>query len=415
MLIEILMPALSPTMTEGSLNKWLVKVGDKIKAGDVLAEIETDKATMEVEAVDEGVISEILIKAGTTSVSVNSPIALMQSEGESLESTKAKEEDIKNELSDNKNSTIESIRKFQSKEKIFNDSIKIEKSKDKFFASPLAKRIAKEKNLDIRNIQGSGPEGRVIKRDFNNVKNQKDNLSASSSIKEIVKASSMRKIIADKTTYTKKTVPHFYLKIESNVDKLVILRKKINENNQKNKISINDILVKALAMAQYKNPNTNVSWSNGDIIKYSSVDVSIAVALEEGLITPIIKNANEKGLLEISNEIKTLVKKAREGNLSPDEYTGGTISISNLGMFGITEFCAIINPPQSSILFVGAIQKVSRVIEDKVLPVNILSSTLSAGHRVLDGAIAAQLLKDFNDIIENPFEVWLQSEDMEII
>jgi pyruvate dehydrogenase E2 component (dihydrolipoamide acetyltransferase) len=168
-------------------------------------------------------------------------------------------------------------------------------------------------------------------------------------------------------------------------------------------------------MAQYKNPNTNVSWSNGDIIKYSSIDVSIAVALEEGLITPIIKKANEKGLLEISKEIKILVKKAREGKLSPDEYTGGTISISNLGMFGITEFDAIINPPQSSILAVGAIQKVPRIIEDKVLPVNTLISTLSADHRVLDGAVAAQLLKDFHDIIENPFEVWLQSEDMEII
>ena len=212
-----------------------------------------------------------------------------------------------------------------------------------------------------------------------------------------------------------KTVPHFYLTIESEVDKLLILRKKINDQFLNNKISINDILVKAIALAQNKNPKTNVSWFNGKIYKYSSVDVSIAVALKEGLIMPIIKNADTKGLLEISKEIKILVNKAREGKLSPEEYTGGTISISNLGMFGITEFGAIINPPQSSILAVGTIKKVPRVLEDKILPVNILHSTLSADHRVLDGAIAAQLLKDFNDIIENPFEVWLQSEDMEII
>ena len=415
MSIKILMPALSPTMTEGSLNKWLVKVGDKVKAGDILVEIETDKATMEVEAVDEGIISEIIVKEGTTGVNVNSPIALIQSEGENLKSKKVKKENIQNKLSENVNTTIKSLETSKVNKKTFNDSIKIEKLGDRVFASPIAKIIAKEKDLDLKNIQGSGPNGRVIKRDFDNAKSQNNNLPTSSSIKDIVKASSIRKIIADRTTHAKNTVPHFYLKIESNVDKLILLRKKINENNQKIKISINDILVKALAMAQYKNPNTNVSWSNGDIIKYSSVDVSIAVSLEEGLITPIIKNANEKGLLEISKEIKILVKKAREGKLSKDEYTGGTISISNLGMFGITEFGAIINLPQSSILAVGTIQKVPSVVEDKIVPVNILNSTLSADHRVLDGAVAAKLLKDFNDIIENPFEVWLQSEDMEII
>ena len=415
MSIKILMPALSPTMTEGSLNKWLVKVGDKVKAGDILVEIETDKATMEVEAVDEGIISEIIVKEGTTGVNVNSPIALIQSEGENLKSKKVKKENIQNKLSENVNTTIKSLETSKVNKKTFNDSIKIEKLGDRVFASPIAKIIAKEKDLDLKNIQGSGPNGRVIKRDFDNVKSQNNNLPTSSSIKDIVKASSIRKIIADRTTHSKNTVPHFYLKIESNVDKLILLRKKINENNQKIKISINDILVKALAMAQYKNPNTNVSWSNGDIIKYSSVDVSIAVSLEEGLITPIIKNANEKGLLEISKEIKILVKKAREGKLSKDEYTGGTISISNLGMFGIREFGAIINLPQSSILAVGTIQKVPSVVEDKIVPVNILNSTLSADHRVLDGAVAAKLLKDFNDIIENPFEVWLQSEDMEII
>ena len=284
MSIKILMPALSPTMTEGSLNKWLVKVGDKVKAGDILVEIETDKATMEVEAVDEGIISEIIVKEGTTGVNVNSPIALIQSEDENLKSKKVKKENIQNKLSENVNTTIKSLETSKVNKKTFNDSIKIEKLGDRVFASPIAKIIAKEKDLDLKNIQGSGPNGRVIKRDFDNVKSQNNNLPTSSSIKDIVKASSIRKIIADRTTHAKNTVPHFYLKIESNVDKLVLLRKKINANNQKDKISVNDILVKALAIAQYKNPNTNVSWSNGDIIKYSSVDVSIAVALEEGLI-----------------------------------------------------------------------------------------------------------------------------------
>ena len=213
----------------------------------------------------------------------------------------------------------------------------------------------------------------------------------------------MRKIIAERTTSTKQNVPHFYLTIESNVDKLLEMRKKINQNSNI-KISINDIFVKALALAQKLNPSTNVSWIDGKIIKYDSIDVSIAVALDEGLITPIVKNADQKGLKEISNEIKELATKAKKGKLLPDEYNGGTISISNLGMFGITEFSAIINPPQSSILAVGTIKKIPGVINDEIKIINILKSTLSADHRVLDGAVAGKLLKDFNDIIENPFE-----------
>ena len=224
----------------------------------------------------------------------------------------------------------------------------------------------------------------------------------------------MRKIIADRTTKAKQTVPHFYLTIESKVDKLLQLRKKINENFG-TKISINDMLVKALALAQMENPLTNVSWIEGQAIKYSSVDVSIAVALKEGLITPIVKNADKKGLIEISKEIKELINKAKTGKLQPDEYTGGTISISNLGMFGIIEFSAIINPPQSSILAVGTIKKIPGVIEEEIRPISVLKSTLSADHRVLDGAVAGKLLKDFHEIIEDPFDLWLKSSDMELI
>ena len=282
----------------------------------------------------------------------------------------------------------------------FNDQIK---------ASPIVKKIAKEDGINLDNIKGSGPNGRIIMKDLNisDKFNQKINDNYYS-------PSSIRKVIAKRTTETKQNVPHFYLSIESNTDKLIEMRKKINENLNE-KISINDILVKALAQAQALNPATNVSWSNGKIKKYESIDVSIAVALKDGLITPIIKNADKKGLVEISLEIKQLVKKANKGSLLPEEYTGGTISISNLGMFGITEFSAIINPPQSSILAVGAIRKVPSVENEAVVITNKLKSTLSADHRVLDGAVAAKLLKDFNDIIEDPFDLWLMSNDMKII
>ena len=399
MAIKILMPALSPTMTEGTLTKWFVRVGDEIKAGDVVAEIETDKATMEVEAVDEGIITKILIEEGQDPIKVNSIIAIIDG---SDEIDNFSEKDVKVISESDKQPKIKVEKE---------DSFKIYNSKNidiRIKASPFAKKIAKEKNILLDNIVGSGPEKRIIKRDLENI-NFKDENNM-----QIDNPSSMRKIIAERTTFTKQNVPHFYLTIESNVDKLLVMRKGIN-NNSLNKISINDILVKALALAQKKNPLTNVSWVDGKILKYNSIDVSIAVALEEGLVTPIIKDADKKGLLEISNEIKKLAKKAKEGKLLPEEYNGGTISISNLGMFGISEFSAIINPPQSSILAVGAIKKIPYVIDNQIKPVNVLKSTLSADHRVLDGAVAGKLLKDFNDVIEDPFNLWLNSKDMKII
>ena len=224
----------------------------------------------------------------------------------------------------------------------------------------------------------------------------------------------MRKIIAERTTATKNSVPHFYLTIESNVGNLINLRSKINSSNN-NKVSFNDLIVKALSLAMKKNPKTNASWINGDIYTYSSIDVSIAVSLEEGLITPVIKDADKKGINEISLEIRDLIKKAKENKLMPEEYSGGSISISNLGMFGITEFSAIINNFQSSILAVGSIQEKPIVENGKIKVGKILKSTLSVDHRVLDGAVAAKLLKDFSDILENPFSIWLESNDLEII
>ena len=399
------MPSLSPTMKEGLLQKWLIKKGDNVKAGDILAEIETDKATMEIEAVDEGVITDILVKEGTEGVPINTPIAILngniedKEEEKKISKKKTLDEDIKIE-----NNEIEQNEKKSKNKK------NLQKNKEVIY-SPFAKKIAKDKNIDLNKIIGSGPEGRIIKRDLDDYSDE--NLSSNNN--ESFEPSSIRKIIADKTTKTKNTVPHFYLSIESQVDKLLKLRKIINDQNENNKISINDILVKALALAQKRNPETNVSWQNDKIIKFLSVDVSIAVALDEGLVTPIIRKADTKGLLEISREIRSLITKSKNGKLLPDEYTGGTISISNLGMYGITEFSAIINPPQSSILAVGTIQKKIILENEELNEIKIIKSTLSADHRVLDGSVAAKLLKDFSDIIENPFSLWLESNDMEIL
>ena len=403
------MPALSPTMTEGALTKWLVKVGDQIKAGDILAEIETDKAIMEVEAVDEGKVTNLLVKEGTTSVEVNSPIAILDGsdEIEDIEENSKKEKQDK--ASDNNNIELKNKEDIENRNNIEDKKLNLNKSHNlKFKASPYAKKIAQNKKIDLMSIEGSGPHGRIIKRDLENISSEKENIN------EGENPSTMRKIIAERTTSTKQMVPHFYLTIESNVDKLLEMRKKIN-NDFEIKISINDILVKALALAQKMNPISNSSWVNGKIIRHNSVDVSIAVALDEGLITPIVRNADSKGLVEISNEIKDLSQKAKNGKLLPDQYNGGTISISNLGMFGISEFSAIINPPQSSILAVGAIKKMPFIVDEEVKVVNILKSTLSADHRILDGAVAGKLLKDFHDIVENPFSLWLMTNDMEII
>jgi len=402
---NILMPALSPTMNEGTLTKWLVKIGDHVKAGDAIAEIETDKATMEVEAVDEGKITNILIKDGTPSVPVNSIIAILDGLSELSDSAQHDQEQFIEQIKTN-NSHPE-VREIKDDRRLVADVKKdlITKNNINTKASPHAKYIAKQKNINLDTINGSGPGGRIIKRDL-----EKINLN----INNGVEPSSMRKIIAERTTLTKQTIPHFYLTIESNVDKMLEMRKKINQNAE-TKISINDVLVKALALAQKKNPTTCSSWVNGKIVKYNTIDVSVAVALEDGLITPIVKNADLKGLFEISNEIKSLVDKSNKGKLLPQEYNGGTISISNLGMFGISEFSAIINPPQSSILAVGAIKKIPSVVEDEIKIISVLKSTLSADHRILDGAIAGKLLKDFNDIIEDPFDLWLNSKDMEII
>jgi pyruvate dehydrogenase E2 component (dihydrolipoamide acetyltransferase) len=405
---KILMPALSPTMTEGIINQWLVKVGDTVKAGDIIAEIETDKATMEVEAVDEGKITHLLEDTANKQIPVNSVIAIIDGD---------ESETIENKIKIDSNSEDTNDIEIHKPEQILDSKIyqnnNSQNSDDRLKASPLVKKIAKENNLDLIKFNGTGPDGRIIKRDIesNNIAEEIPNISFKG---DISVPSTMRKVIAKRTLEAKQQIPHFYLTVESNVDKLISLRSKINENNLI-KVSFNDLIVKAIGLAMKKNPKTNVYWQNEKIYKLNDIDVSVAVAIDEGLITPIIKNADSKGLNIISSEIRELAKLAKTNSLTPEQYTGGSITVSNLGMFGISEFAAIISPPQSSILAVGQIIKKPIVVDDEVVVGNTLKSTLSADHRVLDGAVAGKLLKDFNDIIEDPFEIWIKSSDMEIL
>ena len=406
---KILMPALSPTMTEGTINKWLVKIGDNVKAGDIIAEIETDKATMEVEAVDEGKITHLLKENPNHQVPVNSVIAIIDGkESDFLEDNLITKETVKDE----KESINNEHSKLNEKNETKNDVV-IDKSNTKSKASPLVKKIAKDQMIDLNKINGSGPDGRIIKRDIES-KSSSETPSEQKINQDFIVPSMMRKVIAKRTTEAKQQIPHFYLTIDSNVDKLIDLRNKINENNSV-KISFNDLIVKALGLAMKKNPNTNAYWQDNKIYQLKDIDVSIAVAIDEGLITPVIKAVNSKGLNEVSLEIRELAKLAKTNSLAPKQYTGGSITVSNLGMFGISEFAAIISPPQASILAVGKITKKPIVINDSVKVGHTLKSTLSADHRVLDGAVAGKLLKDFNDIIEDPFEIWINSNDMEVI
>ena len=408
MAIKVLMPALSPTMSEGVINKWLINVGDTVSAGDVLAEIETDKATMEVEAVDEGKITHLIDSTPDKQIAVNSVIALINgNEDEKLEDYNKVETVSNNEKINISEQTQKN--NVEDNNQIIEKSTKSNTDQNIIFASPFVKKFSKDNNIDLTLIKGSGPNGRIIKQDMKNFELKMNDKNIT-----IVEPSSIRKIIAERTTQTKNEVPHFYLTIETRMDKLINLRKKINLNSDI-KISFNDLIIKACAIAITQNPQTNISWINGKIHQYNNIDIAIAVALKEGLITPIVKDADKKGLSEISSEVKSLIKKANQNKLLPEEYTGGSITISNLGMYGITEFTAIINPPQSSIIAVGSIIKKPVINGDNIEIGYMMKSTISADHRALDGAVAAKLLKDFNDILEDPFQIWLNSFDMEVI
>ncbi len=413
--IEILMPALSPTMTEGNLAKWVVKEGDKIKSGQVIAEIETDKATMEVEAVDEGVVGKIMIPAGTEGVKVNQLIALLLEDGEDkkvLDSYKpkmAQGSEVKVQGSEKEGAKVEIA-------PILTSDPRPLTSTDRLKASPLAKRVAANEGIDLRMVSGTGPHGRVVKDDVLKAVTSGGTCGKGRVLRnptEFIKIpnNNMRKVIARRLTESKQTVPHFYLTVDCELDKLLEVRKEINfdaeatagkDKKPAYKLSVNDFIIKATALALKKVPTANASWSDEAILQYNNVDISVAVAIDGGLITPIVKNADQKTVVTISNEMKDLATRAKAGKLAPEEFQGGGFSISNLGMFGVKQFAAIVNPPQGCILAVGAGEERAVVRHGKIEIRNMVDLTLSVDHRVVDGAVGAQFLSALKHYIESP-------------
>ncbi|MEM7045373.1 MAG: pyruvate dehydrogenase complex dihydrolipoamide acetyltransferase [Pseudomonadota bacterium] len=424
--IEILMPALSPTMTEGNLAKWLKQEGDEIVAGDVIAEIETDKATMEVEAVDEGRLGRILVGEGTEGVAVNAPIALLLEEGEDASSIDLpKSQPAKPEPAP----TLEAqpAPSVEKPSPTPQPKPNGEAKGDRIFASPLAKRIAANEGLDLSTLAGSGPHGRIVKADIERA--LKDGTgkattaaSATPTAKpepaagvtaltapvEEIPLTNMRKVIARRLTEAKQTIPHFYLTVDCELDALLALRKQLNSREGADyKLSVNDFVIKASALALKKVPMANVSFAGDKLLKYKSVDISVAVAIPDGLITPIIRNADQKGLGQVSEEMKDLAARAKDGKLAPEEFQGGSFSISNLGMFGVKEFSAVINPPQACILAVGAGVQRPVIKGGEMAAATVMSCTLSVDHRAVDGALGAQLLQAFKSYIEEPLSMLL--------
>lgn len=405
--IKILMPALSPTMTEGNLAKWLKKEGDKVAPGDVIAEIETDKATMEVEAVEEGIIGKIIVVAATENVPVNSLIALLLEEGEDPSIL----ENFVIDIPKSTNSTVQSVEISNTDTQTLPTNaydIKHEANiNSRVFASPLARKIAEIEAIDLNNVAGTGPHGRIVKADLQGAKSSssKNILTRCSVESKIVPNNNVRKIIAKRLVESKQTIPHFYLSIECNVDRLLQTREDINESfasDKSKKLSVNDFIVLAIAKSLKDVPEANSSWQEAGIHYYNNVDVSVAVAIEGGLITPVVRNADQKDIMQISSEVKSLAARARENKLLPQEFQGGGFTVSNLGMYGIKSFSAIINPPQSCILAIGASSKRAVVINDEIKISTIMDVTLSCDHRVVDGAIGANFLQAFKKYIEKP-------------
>jgi len=427
--ISLKMPALSPTMEEGTLAKWLIKEGDMVSSGDLMAEIETDKATMEFEAVDEGALVKILIPEGTDNVKVGEVIAILAEDGEEISDIDVSVESATAPSETSKKSTETPSVSSTPASPETSPSVTVSKS-NRIKASPLARRIAAEKGVNLANLVGSGPKGRIVKADVENVGSASDVATTipvttpsavaipatqSASVDpgdiphEVQKLSNMRKTIARRLTEAKQTIPHIYLTVDINLDKLLKLRGELNAGLESRgvKLSVNDLLVKALAQALIAVPKCNVSFAGDNLIQYHRADISVAVSIDGGLITPIVTNANEKSLSTISNEVKDLAAraKAKEGKLQPHEYQGGTASLSNMGMFGIKQFDAVINPPQAMIMAISAGEKRPAVIDDSLQIATMMSATGSFDHRAIDGADGAQLMKIFKDLIENPLSM----------
>ncbi|MFC7064759.1 pyruvate dehydrogenase complex dihydrolipoamide acetyltransferase [Brucella rhizosphaerae] len=447
--IKITMPALSPTMEEGNLSKWLVKEGDKVTSGDVIAEIETDKATMEVEAVDEGVVAKLVVPAGTEGVKVNALIAILAEDGEDVaEAAKitagggdaapapkaeAAKEEQKKEAAPAAATPAPAKAEQPAAAPAANKST--ENKGERVFASPLARRIAKDAGVDVAAVEGTGPHGRVVQRDVEAAIKSGGAKAASAAPQaaasapkpqsddailklfeegtyEIVPHDGMRKTIARRLVESKQTVPHFYLTIDCELDALLALRSQINSaapliKTEKGevpayKLSVNDLVIKAVALALRDIPEANVSWTEGGMIKHKRADVGVAVSIPGGLITPIVRQSESKTLSAISNEMKDLAKRARDRKLKPDEYQGGSTSVSNLGMFGVKDFAAIINPPHATIFAIGAGEQRAVVKNGEIKVATVMSVTLSTDHRAVDGALAAELAQAFKRHIENP-------------
>jgi pyruvate dehydrogenase E2 component (dihydrolipoamide acetyltransferase) len=432
MSIELKMPALSPTMEEGTLAKWLVKEGDTVKAGDIMAEIETDKATMEFEAVDEGTIAKILVEEGADGVKVGTVIAILAEEGEdagSVEAPKAeapKAEAPKAEAKEEKSESAPAPTPAPAPAAKNDDGGRVK-------ASPLARRLAAEKGVDLTGVSGSGPNGRIVKADIDGAKagapaaakTEAAPAKADAAVPatgaaptaetkavwydesiphEVSKLSNIRKTIARRLTEAKQTIPHIYLTLDIRLDALLKLRGELNKGLESRgvKLSVNDMLIKALGVALEATPKCNVTFLGNDLVSYHRADVSVAVSTPTGLITPIVRDAANKALSKISTEMKELGALAKDNKLKPEQYQGGTASLSNMGMFGIKQFEAVINPPQGMILAIGAGEKRPYIVDDALGVATVMSATGSFDHRAIDGADGAQLMKLFKELVENP-------------
>lgn len=426
--ITILMPALSPTMTEGNLARWLKSEGDSVAPGDVIAEIETDKATMEVESVDEGILAKILVAEGAEEIAVNTPIAVLLEEGE--------DDSV---LANFDAGAAAPIAAPAAPEPAPTPTAAPEPAPTpaptpaavsdtggRIFASPLARRMAEQQGIDLASVKGTGPNGRIVKADIEahagaapagvtaTPPTAAPAATAATAIAgetpfELVSVNNIRKVVARRLTESKQQVPHFYMTVDCEIDELLKVRADLNARAKDGefKISVNDMVIKASAVALMQVPAANASWSDDGIKMYSQADISVAVAIDDGLITPIVRNANGKGLRTISEDMRDLAAKARDGKLVLEEYQGGTFSISNLGMFGIKDFQAVINPPQGCILAVGAGEE-RPIVKDGALAIaTVMSCTLSVDHRVVDGAIGAQFLAAFKALIEDPLGMLL--------
>ena len=424
---KIQMPALSPTMEEGTLAKWLVKEGDTVSSGDLLAEIETDKATMEFEAVDEGVVAKILVSEGSEGVKVGTVIAIIAEEGEDVAAAAAGGADAPAPKADPVPEKAEAAPAPKA-DVVPEKPAAAPASGDRVKASPLARRLAEAKGIDLAGVKGSGTNGRIIKADIDAAQPGVAPVASAAPAAaaaapaapapapvaaaaqdfgiphEVIKLNGMRKTIARRLTESKQQVPHIYLTVDIQLDKLLKLRAELNAGleSRKVKLSVNDLLIKALGVALVQVPECNVQFAGDQMLQFKRADISVAVSIPGGLITPIVTEADSKGVAAISTAMKDLAGRAKDGKLKPEEYQGGTASLSNMGMFGIKQFEAVINPPQAMIMAIGAGEKRPYIVEDAVQIATVMSATGSFDHRAIDGADGARLMQVFKDLIENP-------------